>query len=254
MKRQIIFFLTLTIALSSFGQVTVTVTPTNPTICMGDSVLLTASGAIIYSWSPSTGLSSTNGASVYASPTSTTTYVVTGTDGGNTGSASVTVTVNPLPTAYAGADQTICLGQSANLTAFGGGTYLWSNLAMSQSTNVTPTTTTTYTVTVTSNDCSASANVTVFVDSCSGISDNVNETDIQISQNLLDNIITIQITDIVIHNDAIIAMYDIKGQLMIKQSINHKTTDINISGLVSGNYILRINYANKTFSKKIIKE
>lgn len=82
--------ITITIA----NPISVTATPTNPTICMGDSVALTASGATTYSWSPSTGLSSSTEATVYASPTSTTTYTVIGSDAmGCTGSTTVTVNV-----------------------------------------------------------------------------------------------------------------------------------------------------------------
>ncbi len=47
-------------------------------ICAGESATLTATGATFYSWSPSTGLSSTTGASVTANPTQTTTYTVVG--------------------------------------------------------------------------------------------------------------------------------------------------------------------------------
>src|ERR1041385_7837505 len=50
---------------------TVSVTP-NTSICLGQSVNLTASGnATSYTWSPPTGLSSTTGANVTASPTTT---------------------------------------------------------------------------------------------------------------------------------------------------------------------------------------
>jgi gliding motility-associated-like protein len=46
-----------------------------------ESVLLTASGANTYVWSPSLGLNSINGSSVEASPDETTTYCVTGYNG-----------------------------------------------------------------------------------------------------------------------------------------------------------------------------
>lgn len=76
---------------------TVTVTPASPTIAQGNSVALTASGASSYTWSPSTGLSSTTGATVTASPNTTTTYTVTGADqsGQCTENTTVTVTVTP---------------------------------------------------------------------------------------------------------------------------------------------------------------
>jgi len=68
-------------------------------ICAGASVVLTATGGVTYSWSPTTGLSSSTGSPVTASPASTQAYVVTGTDGnGCINSDSVTVTVTPIPT------------------------------------------------------------------------------------------------------------------------------------------------------------
>jgi gliding motility-associated-like protein len=58
----------------------VTVSPINTTILLGDSVQLQAFGANIYLWSPSIGLSCTNCPSVIASPLTSTTYQVIGTD------------------------------------------------------------------------------------------------------------------------------------------------------------------------------
>jgi hypothetical protein len=67
-------------------------------ICAGESVVLTASGADTYVWSPATGLSSTTGNVVTASPLSSTTYTVTGTAAnGCSGTDDVTVVVNPTP-------------------------------------------------------------------------------------------------------------------------------------------------------------
>jgi gliding motility-associated-like protein len=50
------------------------------TIYVGDSVQLDASGAAFYVWSPETGLNCTNCESPIATPLTTATYVVTGTD------------------------------------------------------------------------------------------------------------------------------------------------------------------------------
>ncbi len=73
----------------------VTITPLNPGIAQGDSVQLTASGGITYTWTPSEGLSCTNCANPYASPLATTVYTVTATNAdGCSGSAAVTVKVN----------------------------------------------------------------------------------------------------------------------------------------------------------------
>ena len=83
----------------------ITITPSTTEICKNTSTTLTASGTTTntatptwaYSWSPNTNLSSTTGASVVASPTATTTYIVTGSDGICTNTKSVLVTVKELP-------------------------------------------------------------------------------------------------------------------------------------------------------------
>ena len=102
-------------------------------------------GNYSYLWDiPATGASQT------VSPTSTTTYNVTVTDGnGCVDSDAITVNVDPSPTANAGTDQTICDGQAATLTGSGGGTYSWSSGGSGSTENVSPTANTTYTLTVT---------------------------------------------------------------------------------------------------------
>ena len=59
----------------------------------GKSVVLTASGADNYTWSPAEGLNTTIGSTVIASPADTTTYTVEGTSAACTGSNSVTINV-----------------------------------------------------------------------------------------------------------------------------------------------------------------
>ncbi len=67
------------------------------TICKGDSVQISASGADAYSWSPIVGLNNPNIANPMAGPAATTNYTVTGSTNGCSGSASVKVTVVALP-------------------------------------------------------------------------------------------------------------------------------------------------------------
>jgi len=132
----------------------------NQSICIGNQTSITASGGTGYAWS-----SGQTTATITVSPTITTTYIVTVT-GANGCSATddIVVTVNALPNADAGTNQVICIGQSANFTASGGTSYLWSNNATTPNINVNPTTSTTYTVTVTdANSCSATDNVTLTV-------------------------------------------------------------------------------------------
>ncbi|MDB0037905.1 T9SS type A sorting domain-containing protein, partial [bacterium] len=70
-----------------------TVTATGTTsICTGESTTISASGATSYSWNNGAGIS----ASAIVSPTSTTTYTVTGTTNGCTNTDQVTVSVSPV--------------------------------------------------------------------------------------------------------------------------------------------------------------
>lgn len=146
-----------------------TVTVNSGTMCFGTSLDLNASGAVTYSWSPSTSLSGSSGSPVTATPSATTIYTVTGTDAnGCSSSATSTVTVNPLPTITVNSE-TMCKGETSVLQASGAVSYVWSPAAdLSASTGSTvvssATSTTTYTVTGTdANGCQNQATSTVTI-------------------------------------------------------------------------------------------
>ncbi|PHN00730.1 hypothetical protein CRP01_40730, partial [Flavilitoribacter nigricans DSM 23189 = NBRC 102662] len=140
------------------AEVTVS-TATSECADAGRAVTLTASGGESFLWS--TGETT---ASISVSPLVTTTYTVTVTTGNCSDTDAVTVHVNPTPTADAGSDQEICLGESVDLTASGGGNYTWSTGETQANITVAPTSTTTYYVTVTNGEnCSGIDEVTVVV-------------------------------------------------------------------------------------------
>ena len=117
---------------------TITVTPANATLCAGATVgvKLVASGALTYSWTPTTGLSSNTGDTMYALPSASTFYTVSGVDAkGCTGQRNVAVQIQNGPTVTLTATDTmVCDGDSVQLTAtvapIGGPpptyTYAWS--------------------------------------------------------------------------------------------------------------------------------
>ncbi len=139
-------------------------------ICFGDTTQLLASGGISYVWSPATGLSNTTIANPLAFPTNTTTFIVVGTDINScVATDSVLVTINPLPTINAGADVSLCKGDSVQLNATGGVTYNWSPNTNISNPNVSnpfvyPTTTSIYYVNgIDVNSCTNSDSIVISV-------------------------------------------------------------------------------------------
>lgn len=146
------------------------------TICAGTSASLTASPFIAganYNWTPVSSLTvTTTGTLVPASPTVGTNYTCTVTDPVTTCSAaaSVSVSVNPLPTTTVSptTGTIACSSQSVTLNAGGANTYSWSPAAGLNSTTgnsviATPTVTTIYTVTGNNNCAGVDATSTITV-------------------------------------------------------------------------------------------
>lgn len=75
----------------------ITITATGAAICSGDVAHLSANGGTTYVWS--SGATSTGINTADASPLTSTTYTVTGTTGGCSGTATASVIVNPTPVA-----------------------------------------------------------------------------------------------------------------------------------------------------------
>jgi len=91
------------------------------TICDGNTVTITATGAVNYTWD--------NGI-VNGVPFTPVTgdYIVTGTSlGGCPNADTVGVIVLSLPTISAGLDQEVCIGSTVTLNASGGVNYTWDN-------------------------------------------------------------------------------------------------------------------------------
>ena len=136
------------------------VTVNSATICVGNSTILSASGANTYTWNTGA-LSST----LSINPSSTTVYTVTGK---LTGCAAIsintaTVTVNATPS-VAVSSASVCSGTSTVLTASGANTYSWSTGATSSTISVSPTSNTTYTVRGTNSfGCAQTKTTTVII-------------------------------------------------------------------------------------------
>lgn len=146
-------------------------------ICSGnaDTIMIGATGGTApysYAWSPIAGLSCTTCPDPVASPTASTIYAVTISDSNSCSIVdSIYVNVHGAVSVTAGADQTICLGDSTAIggPSIGGFGYSWSpptglNNASSSNPSANPVVTTTYIVTaINSLSCSATDTVIVNV-------------------------------------------------------------------------------------------
>jgi len=111
------------------GTSSITVNASSSTICSGIPTALTASGAASYTWMPG----SLSGNSVVVTPSTTTTYTITGTDGaGCTSSTTTSVNVTLPPSTTPSQTNVSCNGLSngsATIATAGGTpgyTYSWS--------------------------------------------------------------------------------------------------------------------------------
>ncbi|TSA49983.1 MAG: T9SS C-terminal target domain-containing protein [Sphingobacteriales bacterium] len=143
-------------------------------VCLGEPVLFSATGADTYLWYPTLQTSS----SMYFYPSTSVTLNCTGVDT-TTGCSiiiSSTVTVFPIPDLTVSSDTIICKGESVQLFAQGTSFYFWSSTQLSgnpvgSSIWVSPDTSTLYTVTGMSiSGCQSSAAIQVQVTVCNSVS------------------------------------------------------------------------------------
>lgn len=132
----------------------------NDTLCAGDSTVITASGGVSYTWSNSATTAATT-----LSPAATSSFAVTVTDANTcSNSDSIEIVVNALPVIAFSGNDTICLGDTTNVTASGGTMYNWSSGAMTATAPLGPAVNTTYTVTVTDgNSCVNTDSIAIVV-------------------------------------------------------------------------------------------
>lgn len=145
-------------------------------LCAGQTISLSASGAGSFLWNGPNGFLSTlaNISLTGATPQQSGTYAVNLSSSNScVSSASITMLVVGLPTISISGVKSICSGESASLSVFGSGTYSWSTGQTSATIVVTPSGTTTYSALLTStiNGCSTTGSVQVNVLPCLSVTD-----------------------------------------------------------------------------------
>jgi gliding motility-associated-like protein len=147
------------------------VTPATQTICLGETMTVTASGGDSYNWTPAPGITDPAANKISFKPTASGSYSVAINHAAcnRSQTLSATVQVNPLPAVTISKSNDIdCSAIQAQLTATGGTSYVWTPAVSLNATNIpnpvtTTLVTTNYKVKVTSaNGCFKEDSVTVY--------------------------------------------------------------------------------------------
>jgi hypothetical protein len=143
------------------GLPPITANPSQNAICIGSTVSLTGGGNSNNTYTWTGGIAN----AAMFSPTATAGYTVSGANSCGTGSATIIVTVNPVPSINTTSFTTVCDGAAVTLTASGANSYVWmpGNLTGSMVV-VTPNVPTPYVVTgMNQFSCTSTANAVVLV-------------------------------------------------------------------------------------------
>lgn len=218
-------------------------------VCAGDLVTITASGASTYTWS-----TNANTSSISVNPTTSTTYTINGQSGSCSGSNTILISVNALPTIAATANSTlICAGNTITLNANGASTYTWAPGSFTlPAITETPSITTVYTVTGTDvNGCVNSQTVSANVSPCSGIKTiNGLNYEINIYPNPANDLVNIETS----FEKFEVTIYNAIGQLVFEKKNDSGRLAINISSFAKGVYTIKLASAQEILTKKLIVE
>ena len=238
---------------SSVKTVTVNALPTvqilGPNqICMGSTVVLTATGALTYTWN-----NGSNSNSISISPTLTGNYQLNGIDAnGCFGSGSKTITVNALPNLSVTATKTlVCRSETTTLTASGAATYTWSNQANSPTIVFSHSIAGTYIFTVTGTSsvgCQNQNTIAITVSCVSGIQNNsLLSNALLLYPNPNNGSFNVDLSS----QSAYLFMYNNLGQLVYSRSLSEGANLLQ-TNLAVGIYYYQIQINDQTASGKII--
>jgi gliding motility-associated-like protein len=148
------------------APVSLNITPSSTVTCYpGPPVNILISTSANFNWLPASEVTPNTGPLVSVNPSVTSTYTVLATLGSCTGSAAITISINPTPTVIiSGASPTICAGITSTLSAIGANDFSWlpGNISGS-SVTVSPNSTTIYTVTGANGFCTSTNTVLVTI-------------------------------------------------------------------------------------------
>lgn len=223
----------------------------NTAICNGATMIQTASGASSYTWS--TGV---NSSTLQVSPSTNTSYAVSGTDqNGCVGSTTVAITVNALPNLTITSTQpTMCLNETASLSLSGANTYTWNDGSTNPILIINPTLTTSYSVTGSDlNGCENTATFTQAVEMCTGIKkQEQTKIHLTVSPNPGTGIYRLKTESA--SDDLTIDIYTSTGMILKQCLQKNNLNEIDLSSQPNGLYYLVARSQGNQFMVKLVKE
>ncbi len=128
---------TSVVTVTVINNLNINISPSNPVLCLGDSVQLFASGASAYNWTPNINITATTIFNPIVFPTTTTTYFVTGSDAsGCTGSANILIQIVSEPHLTLSKSSDVeCNIHTIQLSASGASSYTWTPASFLSSPN-----------------------------------------------------------------------------------------------------------------------
>jgi len=227
----------------------------NTSVCGNNPVSLSVNGPANYSYLWSNG---SPFGSITVTLSTSSVFSVTATDPNScTKTLTVSVVQNPLPNVNASATRTnICRNEAETLTASGASTYSWSTSGTGSSIVITPNNTGTFVYSVTgtdANNCSNTTTVTIKVYACVGLTElEFGEFPVNLYPNPAQNELYLSLSKISESID--LQIFNQIGQIVMTKTILEKETEIDMSEMASGVYLLRVSVNEEVkFQKKIVK-
>lgn len=238
-----------TVSVSVKPSPTVNAVSSQSAVCAGQSVILTANGAVSYSWN-----ALPSGPTTTVTPTANTVYTVIGV-GANL--CETTKTINII--AYALPSITVtparaifCKGEKIKLTASGASSYTWTTIgALTSTVQVNPVTTTIYSLTaISAEGCLNDGTYTLVVSLCTGIDQHS-----QSSENLFQVYPNPATSEFVIKGDTYMELNIVNelGQLVKQITLNESNSyAVSVENLTAGIYFIQRQTNTGSIQKKIV--
>jgi PKD repeat protein len=240
------------------NNVPVVISSGDQAICEGETVTISASGAVSYDWDNSLGA----GASHSINPTTSTTYTVTGSDNGCEATDQLTITVNPIPSVSMDPfkSDTICITDEDYLvelptTSPNGGAYNGTGVVSNQFFDPSAAGVGTHTITYNytdNNGCSNSASQDIVViDDCFVAVDENDLPIFSIYPNPARDFITIERENP--SEFSKIRIYDMHGKLVYDNTVTDNPVEIAVDEWSRGTYTVQFSNKNdKKINRRII--